>query len=174
MLDCGALAAFPRLLEAKEESLRKESCWTLSNVAAGTPAQQQQLVAAGMLGPLARRLADPAETARVQKEAAWVFAGLGQAAHLQLAADAGCIGPLCRLAAQGVEPAETAVAAMLQPLLGSEALSRLVAAGLQTYGGWPAEQGYYQGIFGTASVFAVWQAADLWAFATAAGHSKSS
>ena len=53
-------------------------------------------------------------------------------------------------------------------------LSRLVAAGLQTYGGWPAEQGYYQGIFGTASVFAVWQAADLWAFATAAGHSKTS
>jgi hypothetical protein len=116
VLDCGALAAFPRLLEAKEESLRKEACWTLSNVAAGTPAQQQQLVAAGMLAPLARRLADPAETARVREEAAWVFAGLGQAAHLQLAADAGCIGPLCRLAAQGVEPAETVVAAMLQPM----------------------------------------------------------
>jgi hypothetical protein len=39
----------PKLLEADATSIRKEVCWSLSNVTAGTRAQIQAVINAGLL-----------------------------------------------------------------------------------------------------------------------------
>jgi hypothetical protein len=35
-IDCGALEALNNLIYSKKKSIRKEVCWTLSNITAGT------------------------------------------------------------------------------------------------------------------------------------------
>jgi importin subunit alpha-1 len=38
-IDCGALLALSNMIYTKKKSVRKEVCWTLSNITAGTEAQ---------------------------------------------------------------------------------------------------------------------------------------
>ena len=55
-LDAGAVPALGRLLSSPKSSIRKEACFALSNVAAGTAAQAGQLQSTGVIRPVVERL----------------------------------------------------------------------------------------------------------------------
>ncbi len=84
-LDAGILPALTRLLHHPKKIIRKETCWTFSNIAAGTVAQIGLMcgttgLLAGVAAPLSEGEWD------VQKEAAWIISNLivgGTTAHIQ-------------------------------------------------------------------------------------------
>ncbi len=84
-LDAGILPPLTRLLHHPKKIIRKETCWTLSNIAAGTVAQVGLLCGAtGLLAGVAASLAEGEWD--IQKEAAWIISNLvagGSAAHIE-------------------------------------------------------------------------------------------
>ncbi|KAG7273343.1 hypothetical protein CRUP_030241 [Coryphaenoides rupestris] len=81
-----------------KESIKKEACWTISNITAGNRAQIQLVLDAGLMPPLIAIL-QVAEF-RTRKEAAWAITNAtsgGSAEQIRNLVDMGCIGPLCDL-----------------------------------------------------------------------------
>ncbi len=74
IVDCGVLRHMHKLLETGKESVKKEACWTLSNITAGT-AEQIQAVIDEDLFPAIVQLLDKA-TFMTKKEAAWAVANV--------------------------------------------------------------------------------------------------
>ena len=66
------MRALPALLMSPKMQLRKEVCWALSNITAGTPAQLDEVMRTGLLELIVARL--DKDEFDVQKEAAWVLA----------------------------------------------------------------------------------------------------
>jgi len=65
IINCAALPSLLRLLtEPHKKSIKKEACWTLSNIAAGTSSQIQALFDAGLVPPLLALAALDARPAR--------------------------------------------------------------------------------------------------------------
>ena len=79
-MECKALDALVPLLDHEKKNVRKEACWTLSNIAAGTFKQAENLVhfvsSDGV--PVIRKIVKLACEGEweVRKEAAWILANI--------------------------------------------------------------------------------------------------
>ncbi|KAF9619948.1 hypothetical protein IFM89_010564 [Coptis chinensis] len=81
-----------------KKSIKKEACWTISNITAGNKDQIQAVIAADIIGPLVHLL----QTAEfdIKKEAAWALSNAtsgGDPNQIKYLVDRGCIRPLCDL-----------------------------------------------------------------------------
>jgi hypothetical protein len=78
ILDMGVLQLMSPLMQpCVEQSIRKECCWLLSNVASGTPAQVHAILDSGLMPFVVRCMSDP--ELDVNSEAVWVVANIGAA-----------------------------------------------------------------------------------------------
>ncbi len=62
------------LLDHSDKNIRKETCWTLSNITAGNQTQIAMVIAVGVIPRLIVLLQTDAAPMDIQKEAAWVIA----------------------------------------------------------------------------------------------------
>jgi hypothetical protein len=101
VLDCEALLpALLRLLGNVKKGIRKEACWTLANVLAGSRPQIQQAIDQHVLPPVIRLLAEEGGQFCVRKEACWAIsnAAIGGSPHqIKALVREGCVGALCSI-----------------------------------------------------------------------------
>ncbi|XAR58395.1 hypothetical protein NMG60_11013779 [Bertholletia excelsa] len=86
------------LVHSYKKSIKKEACWTISNITAGNRDQIQAVIEAGIIAPLVQLL-QIAEF-EVKKEAAWAISNAtsgGTPEQIKLLVSQGCIKPLCDL-----------------------------------------------------------------------------
>lgn len=100
VLDNDALPALRHVMMSKEESLRKEACWTISNITAGSPSQVQAVFDAGIIPFLLHILFRGDIKSR--KEACWAICNATSSARthpdlVRTLVKAGSIGPLCNM-----------------------------------------------------------------------------
>ncbi|CAM9341292.1 unnamed protein product [Phaeothamnion confervicola] len=108
VIEGGALPALAALTRHARKNIRKEACWTISNIAAGTPRQASftekkagidaLCACEGLMAGVVDQLA--AGEYEVQKEAAWVLSNActgGAARHVAALVAAGAIPALCRM-----------------------------------------------------------------------------
>ena len=94
----GSLSAFAHLMTSNKEAIRKETCWTISNVTAGTTQQIQAVIDANLIPPLINAMEHGGY--RTRKEAAWAISNLaagGTKEHMMYLVNQGVISPLCKL-----------------------------------------------------------------------------
>merc|ERR1719270_2852666 len=87
-----------QLLSHSKKSIRKESCWTISNITAGNRSQIQEVINAGLMPPIVQLLAN-AEF-EIKKEAAWAISNAtagGSPQQIEHLIECGCIKPMCDL-----------------------------------------------------------------------------
>ncbi|XP_074268613.1 importin subunit alpha-1-like [Silene latifolia] len=96
--------SLPRLLnlltQNHKKSIKKEACWTISNITAGTKDQIQAVISAGIIGPIVQLLQDAEFD--IKKEAAWAISNAtsgGSHDQIKFLVSQGCIKPLCDLLA---------------------------------------------------------------------------
>ncbi|KAL6527590.1 hypothetical protein OROMI_029401 [Orobanche minor] len=96
--------ALPCLLDLlsqnNKKSIKKEACWTISNITAGNKEQIQAVIEAGIISPLVLLLQN-AEF-EIKKEAAWAISNAtsgGTNDQIKYLVHEGCIKPLCDLLA---------------------------------------------------------------------------
>ncbi|KAL7199032.1 hypothetical protein ACSBR2_021341 [Camellia fascicularis] len=99
ILDHQALPCLLNLLTQNyKKSVKKEACWTISNITAGNRDQIQAVIEAGIVAPLVQLLQN-AEF-EIKKEAAWAISNAtsgGTHEQIKFLVDQGCIKPLCDL-----------------------------------------------------------------------------
>ena len=98
VINCGALARLGALLQSPKKGIRKETCWTISNITAGTK-DQIQCVVDNALIPLLVELLKNAEF-DIKKEAAWAISNVtsgGSTDQIKFLVEQQCIPPLCDL-----------------------------------------------------------------------------
>ncbi|KAJ9171758.1 hypothetical protein P3X46_015077 [Hevea brasiliensis] len=81
-----------------KKSIKKEACWTISNITAGNVNQIQTIIEAGIIAPLVQLLQN-AEF-EIKKEAAWAISNAtsgGTHEQIKFLVSQGCIKPLCDL-----------------------------------------------------------------------------
>ncbi|MBA0764094.1 hypothetical protein Gotri_013465, partial [Gossypium trilobum] len=86
------------LVQNHKKSIKKEACWTISNITAGNKAQIQAVIEANIILPLVHLL-QLAEF-DIKKEAAWAISNAtsgGSHEQIQFLVSQGCIKPLCDL-----------------------------------------------------------------------------
>uniref|UniRef100_A0A0D9UZ59 Importin subunit alpha n=1 Tax=Leersia perrieri TaxID=77586 RepID=A0A0D9UZ59_9ORYZ len=99
IIDHQALPCLLNLLtQNHKKSIKKEACWTISNITAGNKDQIQAVVNAGVISPLVNLL----QTAEfdIKKEAAWAISNAtsgGTHDQIKYLVSEGCIKPLCDL-----------------------------------------------------------------------------
>lgn len=71
VVDSGALDILPQLLDNENKRVRKEVCWMISNIAAGTILQLESLVSKGYLLKLTKVLNE--DDMEIKKEAIWAI-----------------------------------------------------------------------------------------------------
>ncbi|KAG0481007.1 hypothetical protein HPP92_011575 [Vanilla planifolia] len=95
----GALPYLLNLLtQSYKKSIKKEACWTISNITAGNKEQIQAVIEANIIGPLV----DLLQSAEfdIKKEAAWAISNAtsgGTHEQIKFLVSQGCIKPLCDL-----------------------------------------------------------------------------
>jgi HEAT repeat protein len=98
VLDGGLMQLAPNLLQNSKKSVRKETCWAVSNVAAGTTRQLDFLMEhMDVLKLVLEQMSSGAEW-DVRKEAVWVISNISTAAknaHLLTLLQLGVITPIC-------------------------------------------------------------------------------
>jgi len=52
VIGCSALGCLEKLLQHASEAIKKESCWTISNITAGSKEQIQAVIDANIIPPL--------------------------------------------------------------------------------------------------------------------------
>jgi len=88
------------LLSSPKKGIRKESCWTISNITAGNKTQIQAVIDANIIPPLVQLLSNAEFD--IKKEAAWAISNAtsgGTADQIRYLVNQGCIKPLCDLLA---------------------------------------------------------------------------
>ncbi|CAK9184319.1 unnamed protein product, partial [Ilex paraguariensis] len=99
IIDHQALPCILNLLAHNyKKSIKKEACWTISNITAGNRDQIQTVIEAGIIGPLVQLL-QSAEF-EIKKEAAWAISNAtsgGTHEQIKFLVSQGCIKPLCDL-----------------------------------------------------------------------------
>ncbi|PSS28876.1 Importin subunit alpha-4 like [Actinidia chinensis var. chinensis] len=86
------------LTQNHKKSIKKEACWTISNITAGNRSQIQAVIEANIILPLVHLL-QHAEF-DIKKEAAWAISNAtsgGSHEQIRFLASQGCIKPLCDL-----------------------------------------------------------------------------
>lgn len=98
-IDAGALKHLVPLLVNSKRNIRREACWAVSNVAAGTAVQINSLMMqSGLMANVITQLR--AGEWNVRKEAAWVVnnvASTGAPEHVRTLVGLGVIEPLCAM-----------------------------------------------------------------------------
>jgi hypothetical protein len=100
VIDCGALLALRRLMVGGcySDAIKKEAAWAASNIMAGTRAQIQAALDAGLAAPLMHLLQH--DDADIKTEAGWAVANAahgGTSEQVRALVRLGCIPPLCGL-----------------------------------------------------------------------------
>uniref|UniRef100_A0A7S1XWA2 Importin subunit alpha n=1 Tax=Phaeomonas parva TaxID=124430 RepID=A0A7S1XWA2_9STRA len=99
-IDSGVLQVAPKLLTVwSQKNILKETCWMLSNIAAGNKAQVAELCAVDGLAKIVIAHMDAAHVWDVRKEACWVVANVGSSGSpkdVQLMVEEGAIYQLCQ------------------------------------------------------------------------------
>ncbi|KAE8688512.1 Importin subunit alpha-4 [Hibiscus syriacus] len=86
------------LIQNHKKSIKKEACWTISNITAGNRSQIQAVIEANIILPLVHLL-QHAEF-DIKKETAWAISNAtsgGSHEQIQFLVSQGCIKPLCDL-----------------------------------------------------------------------------
>ncbi|CAI9761486.1 unnamed protein product [Fraxinus pennsylvanica] len=86
------------LTQNHKKSIKKEACWTISNITAGNKDQIQAVIEAGIISPLVQLLQN-AEF-EIKKEAAWAISNAtsgGTHEQIKFLVLEGCIKPMCDL-----------------------------------------------------------------------------
>ena len=99
VIDCGILGRANSLLRHSRKNVKKETCWLLSNIAAGTHSQIVSLLSTKNLLGQVISLAEKAEW-EVRKEATWVISNIatgGNDDHIQFIVEIGAIPALCSM-----------------------------------------------------------------------------
>ncbi|KAI0529368.1 importin subunit alpha-2 [Dendrobium catenatum] len=95
----GALPYLLNLLtQSYKKSIKKEACWTISNITAGNKEQIQAVIEANIIGPLVDLLQNAEFD--IKKEAAWAISNAtsgGTHDQIKFLVGQGCIKPLCDL-----------------------------------------------------------------------------
>ncbi|KAK9920008.1 hypothetical protein M0R45_028575 [Rubus argutus] len=99
VIENGVLPCLNQLLNQNhKKSIKKEACWTISNITAGNKAQIRAVIDAQIILPLVQLL-QHAEF-DIKKEAAWAISNAtsgGSHEQIQFLVAEGCIKPLCDL-----------------------------------------------------------------------------
>jgi importin subunit alpha-1 len=98
VIDSGGLARLGALLLSPKKGIRKEACWTISNIAAGTREQIQSVIDSNVIPPLVELLKNAEFD--IKKEAAWAISNAtsgGSPEQIKLLVGKQCIPPLCDL-----------------------------------------------------------------------------
>ncbi|CAN1345549.1 Importin subunit alpha-2 [Linum perenne] len=99
VINHGALPCLLNLLNQNlKKSIKKEACWTISNITAGNKEQIQAVFAAGLVAPLINLLQNAEFD--IKKEAAWAISNAtsgGTHDQIKFLVSQGCIKPLCDL-----------------------------------------------------------------------------
>ncbi|KAF8392703.1 hypothetical protein HHK36_023052 [Tetracentron sinense] len=99
VIDNQVLPCLSQLLaQNHKKSIKKEACWTISNITAGNKGQIQAVIEANLILPLVHLL-QHAEF-DIKKEAAWAISNAtsgGSHEQIQYFVSQGCIKPLCDL-----------------------------------------------------------------------------
>jgi importin subunit alpha-6/7 len=72
VIDAGAIECLRTLVLHSNREIQKEACWTLSNIAAGTVSQIQQVLDSGCM-PSLMEITSTVTDAEVKSEACWVI-----------------------------------------------------------------------------------------------------
>ncbi|KAL5782093.1 hypothetical protein ACOSP7_007122 [Xanthoceras sorbifolium] len=94
----GLPCLYQLLTQNYKKSIKKEACWTVSNITAGSGNQIQGVIEANIIAPLVYLL-QHAEF-EVKKEAAWAISNAtsgGSREQIQFLVNQGCVKPLCDL-----------------------------------------------------------------------------
>ena len=101
ILDFGVLPILSSLLDNESRNIRKETCWTLSNITSGTVSQVQQVLESpGLFSRVIQMIDESSDDAEIQKEATWVVSNAtsnrepNQIAYI---IEQGAVGPLVAL-----------------------------------------------------------------------------
>jgi importin subunit alpha-6/7 len=99
IINCGALKSLLGLLQGDyKKSIKKEACWTISNITAGNKDQIQGIIEESIVPPLVHLLANAEFD--IKKEAAWAISNAtsgGTHQQIKFLVSMGCIRPLCDL-----------------------------------------------------------------------------
>ena len=93
-----ALPCLLALLGSPKKGIRKEACWTISNITAGNKDQIHAVIDNNIVPPLIQLLAHAEFD--IRKEAAWAISNAtsgGNAEQIKFLVQQGCIRPLCDL-----------------------------------------------------------------------------
>lgn len=94
----GAQPSLLALLGSGRKGIRKEACWTLSNITAGNKTQIQAVIDCSIFPPLIQLLSSAEWD--IKKEAAWAISNAtsgGTPEQLRYLLSQNCIAPLCEL-----------------------------------------------------------------------------
>ncbi|XP_075961483.1 importin subunit alpha-6-like [Anarhichas minor] len=98
ILNCSVLPCLLHLLSSPKESIKKEACWTVSNITAGNRAQIQNVID-GNIFPVLIEILQKAEF-RTRREAAWTITNTtsgGTPAQIRYLVSLNAIKPMCDL-----------------------------------------------------------------------------
>ncbi|KAK4487374.1 hypothetical protein RD792_006000 [Penstemon davidsonii] len=99
IIDHGALPCLLSLLTHHyKKNIKREACWTISNITVVNREQLQAVIDAGLIGPLVNLLQNA--SFEIKKEAAWAISNaifFGTNEHILYLVNQNCIKPLCDL-----------------------------------------------------------------------------
>jgi len=98
VINVSALPCLLALLTSPKKGIRKEACWTISNITAGSKNQIQAVIDANVIPPLIQLLQNAEFD--IRKEAAWAISNAtsgGTTEQIRYLVSQGCIKPLCDL-----------------------------------------------------------------------------
>lgn len=112
MINCGVLNSLLALLNSPKETIRKEACWTISNITAGNAVQIKAVIDANLIAPLIDILSRG--DFKTKREACWAISNATAGAvtqnpdiirfslfNIRFLVNQGCIKPLCDLLTSG-------------------------------------------------------------------------
>ncbi|CAN0065978.1 unnamed protein product [Hapterophycus canaliculatus] len=98
IINFNALPWLLNLLSSSKKGIRKEACWTISNITAGNKEQIQAVIEANIIPPLIQLLSNAEFD--IRKEAAWAISNAtsgGKPEQIKYLVTEGCIPPLSDL-----------------------------------------------------------------------------
>jgi hypothetical protein len=96
MISHGLLPILLPMLSSSKRNIRKEACWAISNITAGTPAQIESVIQANIIPSMINVLRT--DEFNVQKEATWALSNItnnGTKKHTHFLVHKGVLPPLC-------------------------------------------------------------------------------
>ena len=97
VLEYDAVPRLRELIDHEHREIQKEACWTLSNIAAGTPSQIQAVIDSGAIPPLVKLVNNENTDKEVRSEACWVVlnaTSCGNDEQIDILINEGCVSVL--------------------------------------------------------------------------------